>query len=158
MTAAYRGVASEGYRDIFTISRTGDGQVSIPKRASKPIWKIQGCPVSGPTFLGDSMVWRDSSLGYPRILATGKADPEEVAVSDSTWVPLMSPKVSGQNWTFVPGEPLGRTYERVDGEWKLWNDAIPSWATSIASAGGRMYLVGAPEGKLRIEVVSTALQ
>jgi hypothetical protein len=150
MTVAYRAAGTDGYRDVSYLSRSAKGEVTV-QRATDPMWKIQGCPVSGPAIVRNGLIWKDASQGHQRILSTQGGKLQIVTAADSTWTPTMSPKRVSQGRVFVPGQPVGKIYRRNESSWEHEAD-VPEWVSSLAATDDMYYLVGAPRRKLKVEV------
>ena len=154
--AIFRNTTADGFRDIFTIVGSVEAGFSSPERIGPPVWKLEGCPMSGPIGLGDQVMWRDASSGkWVLRLGTSSDDETTPVFSDETdeWKLNGSPRrVAGtEGVVLVPGSPHSRIITRQGDDWKTGLGDLPVWATSAAAIGETLLIIGAVDGKLELE-------
>ncbi len=152
----FRNADADGYRDIFaTIGREG-GAPWPPRRIGQPLWKLQGCPMSGPIAVGDHVLWPDGSSGKKLLmvadLSPAHAEPLFTDAQRGDWKPRLSPRRvvgdTGRELVLLPGQPGSRLVERAgSGEWQILADGLPVWATSALHHSNSLVLLGAVDGK-----------
>jgi hypothetical protein len=69
--ALFRNASQDGYRDIFTVSAAAGADMSPPARIGQPLWKLQGCPMSGPIAAAGRVLWPDGSSGRKLLMEAG---------------------------------------------------------------------------------------
>jgi hypothetical protein len=152
---AFRNTTESGYRDIFLIKGTSNGEFGRPQPASPEIWEIGGCPSMGPVVLHGSTLWKDGSKGFWRLLSSSDPGNEPVTVleeiKDKLTLTYAPRRVSGTgDLVLVGGRPGGFLLKRSHAGWKVVRDDLPAWTSSAALDGQRLVLVGNEDGRLRV--------
>jgi len=157
---AFRNTTTDGYRDMFLMHSDASGHFSDPQPSSPPIWKIQGCPMSGPIRYDEGTLWRDGSTDTWRLLWATKAeqDPENL-FADRGDIDLTLPprSVSGADrWILVGSAPHSFIVTREGAQWKIVREGLPKWVSSAAFKDGDLILLGNVQGRLRTEILTIA--
>lgn len=152
---AFRNTSSTGYRDIFTLSSDAKNDFSNPLPASPPLWKIMGCPMSGPIRYEEGTLWRDASSGSWQLLWSTDASKDPLSVfGDREDLDLLLPPrtVSGaDNLVLIASSPHSFLLERQGSQWKTILDELPEWASSAARNDKELFVVGSDQGRFRVE-------
>ena len=160
--ATFRNTTADGYRDVFTIAVDENGSSSEPQRTAAPLWKLNGCPMSGPLSVTGGTLFPDGSGGRKILMqgesASKEAEPVFADHASKDWNLLYPPRPiashsGSRDLLLVPGRPSGRVIEREAGSWRRLPSDVPKWATSGALSEGRLLLVGAVNGELQFEFV-----
>ncbi len=157
----FRNADSDGFRDIFTTASHGLEAPTPPARIGQPLWKLEGCPMSGPIAVGDRVLWPDGSSGKKMLMEAGFGpDPAVPLFSDEArgdWSPRLSPRMvssrAAAELVLLPGRPDSRLIERAasgDG-WETVAEGLPAWATTAVYENGGLILVGSVDGVLKQE-------
>ena len=158
----FRNATADGYRDIFTAAGLAGEKLSSPRRIGQPLWKLNGCPMSGPVAAGDRVLWPDGSTGRKLLMtATFGSEPATPVFSEDErgdWKPRVSPRLvsslePGSSLLLLPGQPASRLISRheVGGGWDLRADDLPVWATEAVYRNGALLLVGAVDGVIHFD-------
>ncbi|MCZ6508038.1 MAG: hypothetical protein O7A04_08355 [Acidobacteria bacterium] len=158
LRAVFRNGA-DGYRDIFTVTGNLDSGFSQPRRIGQPLWKLNGCPMSGPATLAGNVSWADGSTGRKQLTTADFDSAESVPLfpeaDDIDWVPRLSPRrVSsvgpGAALLLLPGQAASRLMVRQEDRWVLVVDDLPAWASSGHLEDGALLLIGAVGGEVKM--------
>ncbi len=162
---------ADGYRDIFTVSSPPAGGagmeagMSAPKLIGQPLWKLNGCPMSGPIAVGDRVLWSDGSSGRKLLMvAPFGSEPASPLFSPSFseeqqdgWMPRLSPRAVSTNQPgspllLLPGQASSRLVSAAAGgkEWRIEADDLPPWATSAFYENGSLLLIGSVNGEFQL--------
>jgi hypothetical protein len=149
---AFRNTTADGYRDIFTITGGLEAGFEAPQAVAEPLWKLQGCPTSGPILAGGEVLWPDGSTGA-KLLRHAPFDRPSAALlfSGEHWSPRLPPRpVQSKvaDLLLVPGQDASRllAFDSAAGSWRLAARDLPAWATSAWLADGTLWLIGALDG------------
>jgi len=157
---AFRNTTTTGYRDIFNIFIDDEGSFSAPQATTPPMWKIRGCPMSGPIRYGDGTLWRDASTGTWRLLwATEAANDPTNVLGNGDDLDLTRPPriVSGADtWVLIGSSPQSFLIAKKESKWKVIRGDLPEWASSAAFKDGQLILVGSAQGHFRAEIQDIA--
>lgn len=161
LAIAFRNTTTDGYRDIFNMFADNKGRFSDPQPTGPPIWKLRGCPMSGPIRCDGGTLWRDASTGSWQLLWATEAAMEPVNVfSESDDLNLTRPPrtVSGRNgWVLIGSTPYSFLIARDDSQWKVVYEGLPEWASSAAFKDGELIVVGSVQGRLHTQTQAFAL-
>jgi hypothetical protein len=156
----FRNADADGYRDIFSVTGAIETGFSQPRRLGHPLWKLQGCPMSGPATAGGSVLWPDGSTGRKQIMVAGYDSPEStplfVASAGVEWSPRLSPRrvssTGAGELLLLPGRSTSRVMVRGEAGWAVVEDDLPPWASSAHFSDGALLLVGAVNGELKTAI------
>lgn len=157
VTVFFRNVADNGYRDISYVHIKPDGTTGPLKRVGPQLWKISGCPASGPAVSGGRLVWKDGSGPAKRILAGSSltASLQTVFTSDESWEAGKSPRpLAGTTLLptiFVPGKPNGQVIFFFEDTWIPMPEPTPGWAGSVAIRKDRITYAGLNKDALSVQ-------
>ena len=159
---AFRNTSDTGYRDISYITADAKGDFSAPQPTSPPIWKLQGCPMSGPIRYDDGTLWRDASTGSWRLLwsTTAEQDPTTL-FGDRDDLQMTRPprSVSGADgWVLMGGKPNSFIIAKQDAEWQIVREGLPEWASSAALTDDTLILVGNVKGRFHAETLDLSTE
>ena len=157
--AVFRNTTADGYRDIFAVNGGLDGGFSAPTRVGPPLWKLQGCPMSGPTVAASWVYFPDGSSGEKLLRAAVPGSARQaVALEESeVWRLRVPPRrvISDEDPTLllIPGRPYGiLAASRADEPGlQVLLDGLPAWATSAYLEEGTLLLMGAVGGEFQLE-------
>jgi len=159
ITIVFRNTTLDGYRDIFRVRGSTSGDFGAPERLGPPMWKLNACPMAGPIQVGGAVLWNEASTGKRRLLsAAGPGDDFGIVLEDSEhWSIQKPPRLvvgveAGSPMYLVPGRPTSRLIKADGVSWKTVADDLPQWATSAATDGGRLLLLGSVSGSPHYEV------
>jgi hypothetical protein len=161
ITASFRMVDADGYRDIHRV-RTGSGlTASKPERMGGQMWKISGCPMAGPVSIGEFTWFLDGSTGTKRLMEASSPTAAAVQVSAASVANPRSPRLvigSGGRggMLYLPGKPYGQVLLRDGGSWSVLVEDVPYFCTDMALVDGQLLMVGDKDGGLWME--ATALK
>jgi hypothetical protein len=161
ITASFRMVDADGYRDIHRV-RTGSGlTASKPERMGRQLWKLSGCPMAGPVSIGEFTWFLDGSTGTRRLMEASSPTATAVPVPAATVGNPRSPRLvigsEGRGgMIYLPGKPYGQVLLRDGGSWSVLVDEVPYFCTDIALVDGQLLMVGDKDGGLWME--ATALK
>ena len=161
ITASFRMVDPDGYRDIHRV-RTGSGlNVSKPERMGGQMWKISGCPMAGPVSFEGFTWFLDGSTGEKRLMEASSPTATAVPIAAATVGRPRSPRlVIGSEdrggMIYLPGKPYGQVLLRDGGSWRVIVEEVPYFCTDMALIEGQLLMVGDKEGGLWME--ATALK
>jgi hypothetical protein len=156
----FRNTTAEGYRDPYAITTSKDGEFSAPQAVTSPLWELTGCPMAGPIFAGDEVLWHDGSTGKKLAMVSSPGQDQANRVFDDeergNWTGRQSPRaVSTKDGTgsvlLLPGRPASRLISRGESEWHAVADDLPPWSRSGAYENGQLLLVGATGGAFQFE-------
>lgn len=155
----FRNVEEEGWRDIHRITGTLSGDFGAPERVGPRTWKIDGCPMAGATSDGSIVVWKDGSVGRPRVVSgtTTAALGLVIDAGRTGWIPS-SPRWVGSDdgassMMLIPGAPDGRLLALRGGRWEVVVANMPSWCHSALVLENQLLMVGDEYGRLRLEAL-----
>lgn len=162
----FRNTTADGYRDIFAIDGGLEAGFTVPYRIGPPLWKLRGCPMSGPVVAADDVLWPDGSTGKKLLRRAGFGDDSAPFVfaneEETNWTLRVPPRsvaapADGPDLWLVPGRPNSRlmTFDETANVWRLVADGLPAWATSALATDATVWLVGAVNGefmKLELEL------
>ncbi len=84
------------------------------------------------------MLWATDANGYPEAIFTEREGLE------LTYSPR---KVSGRaDWILIGGKPHSLIATRLDGDWVVVRDDLPSWVTSAAVSQDQLNIIGNQRG------------
>ena len=159
----FRNTTKDGYRDIFTLSGSVSDGFSAPVPVSEPLWKLDGCPMAGPTTEDDLVIWPDGSTGTKRLVTASRAGSVRAArpmfTGEKTeWTPGGAPRpvagLSGDGHLLLfPGQPTARIAGHGPDEWSLVTE-LPGWTTSALARNGYYIALGAVGGSLHVSSVA----
>lgn len=152
---AFRNGSENGYRDIWRMEGSLRGEFKKPVRLGPPLWKIRGCPMSGPINAGEGTLWNDGSSGKRRLLSIKEPGDEYQTLLDAEqdgqllWGPR---SISGlepdQHIILIPGEP-GRLLKNKNNTWISVASDLPAWVVAGAITDGQIWFVGEEDGAFR---------
>jgi hypothetical protein len=159
---AFRNTSDAGYRDISYITGDAKGDFSTPQPTSPPIWKLQGCPMSGPIRYDEGTLWRDASTGSWRLLWSTAAEQEPANLfSDRDDLNMTRPprSVNGaEGWVLMGGKPNSFIIAKQDSEWKIVREGLPEWASSAVLTDDTLILVGNVKGRFHAETLDISAE
>jgi hypothetical protein len=153
LSAVFRNADDGGYRDIFLV-RGPATKLPAPRRIGRPLWKLQGCPMSGPMIAGERVLWPDGSSGR-KLLRQATIDGTEAPLfSDEArggWRARLAPRRIASAGTarvlvLLPGQVDSRLIVLGAGAPEIVADDLPAWASDAAYDGQVLRLVGAVDG------------
>lgn len=153
----FRNATADGYRDIFTVTGTIDSGFTPPRLIGHPLWKLQGCPMSGPATAAGSVLWADGSTGRKQLMVAGYGSSESrplfAAGEGPEWSSRLSPRrvssTDAGELLLLPGRSTSRIVARQEAGWVVLEDDLPRWASSAHLADGILLVVGAVNGELK---------
>ncbi len=157
---AFRNTTAEGFRDPYAITTNKDLEFSAPQAVTSPLWKLAGCPMAGPIFAGNEVLWHDGSTGKKLTMVSSPGRDQADRVFDDeergNWTGRQPPRaVSTKDGSgsvlLLPGQPASRLISRGESEWHAVADDLPPWSRSGAYENGQLLLVGATGGEFRFE-------
>jgi hypothetical protein len=156
----FRNADADGYRDIFSTSGSEAEGLGPPARIGEPLWKLEGCPMSGPVSVAGRVLWPDGSSGKKVLMeAAWRQEAAQPLFSGSErgdWSARLSPRpvaTAGESGlALLPGRPTSRLIARDSGSWSLLQDDLPAWATTAAALGDALIVVGAVDGEVQSEL------
>lgn len=154
VTVVLRAV-SESFRDVHRMERDLEGHWSAPTRVGVSRWETDTCPVSGPIVDGATVLWRDGSGEFDRVVmgTTEWAALREIGQTTARDHRLGSPRRVGADHILVPGEPTGWLLVRSARAWDVARDDLPSWCVDLVRLGDQWLMIGDTEGKLEREAL-----
>jgi len=161
ITASFRMVDPDGYRDIYRV-RTGSGlKASKPERMGGQLWRISGCPMAGPVSIGEFTWFLDGSTGTTRLMEASSPTAAAIPVSAATVANPRSPRLvigsEGRGgMIYLPGKPYGQVLLRDGGSWTVLVEDVPYFCTDMALVDEQLLMVGDKDGGLWME--ATALK
>lgn len=164
----FRNATADGYRDIFTASGFANEPLTSPRLVGQPLWKLQGCPMSGPIAAGDQVLWPDASSGRKLLMtASFGSEPATTLFSEDQlgdWKPRVPPRLvsslqANAPLLLLPGQPSSRliSQRQPGSSWTIEAEDLPVWATDAVYRSGALLLVGAIDGEIRFETRSFEL-
>jgi hypothetical protein len=120
----YRDRSDEEIRDIAVVRRV-DGQWTVPTRVHADNWRIEGCPVNGPSVVADgnkvAVAWFTGARDTARV---------NVAFSNDAGASFSAPV------RVDDGNPAGR----VDVEFDALGRALVTWLERVGEEGAEVRL------------------
>jgi len=156
LRVVFRAIDARGFRDVHRIERRSTGDWTPPVRIGPALWKIVGCPMSGPIADSGTVIWRDGSEPTDRVVEGWSASSPVRAIlrPDGPGRTMGSPRwvgASAQDLLLVPGAPTGWLLGRDGGRWAILTDEVPFWCTDALRFRDQILLVGDDRGRLQLE-------
>ena len=160
LNITFRNTTAEGFRDPYAITTSKEGEFSEPQAVTSPLWELAGCPMAGPIFAGNEVLWHDGSTGKKLTMVSSPGQDQANRIFDDeergNWIGRQPPRaVSTKDGTglvlLLPGRPASRLISRGENEWHAVADDLPPWSRSGAYENGQLSLVGATGGVFQFD-------